>query len=672
MVRPVSPDTDFKVALRVTGKYRYAATQPHIRDERSGKTIRRYVYWGEVSEDLRFIPNSRFLAASESKRKRLIFPSAWDLSAVPSLSRNLPEIPAIAAPYPGKDGSPCTGAVSVSPAREQSDNRLYGGPWFLWQIAAKKQVVPDLLKVFRDQRGMVADIMTLAMFLILTGYPLSMIVCWQRYTRPLSENSLTPACITRLLQRITDEERRRFLSLRLARDEGGERSKEGRIEGSKTLVACVFGTPSASPGLPADITWNRRRDDHELPPLPEQNPPLLAVYSLRSREPVYYRTLDGKEDDAGEMTGSDAGIPRAAANELRALTGGALRVIFAGSSASPDDIAVMVLKERSFLAGCWVIWEPVYRNVCRIKFDSQGMPLEMTYSAEYGIYTAQCDTPWTVPGAPEDSATTKIANLTVNLFLDMKERIRMLTLINEEIKKEAQIAGEKNGTPGTQEQLTALAVKLRYCNVKLSRNRLLVISLNEKAINKTKAIAGFSAAVSGNVPGDALSQYRLYALISEQEKQFAAMKDRLEGDTSGARPEYDIEDIWPEYDIEDIWPEEGETGGKTGRLFILFLALIMLREIQAVWEQKLRAKYPSPMADVHEMFPVRFTEHADGSAHITGFTASQAEICQAFSLPVPEECRSRHQKAETGTAAAARKPGRPKGSLNRKQVRGML
>ena len=97
------------------------------------------------------------------------------------------------------------------------------------------------------------------------------------------------------------------------------------------------------------------------------------------------------------------------------------------------------------------------------------------------------------------------------------------------------------------------------------------------------------------------------------------------------------------------------------RFFILFLLLILRRELQTFWEQKLRAKYPSPLDVLHEMFPVRFTEHADGSAHITGFTASQAEICQAFSLPVPEECRSRHQKAETGRAAAARK-----------QVRGML
>ena len=78
------------------------------------------------------------------------------------------------------------------------------------------------------------------------------------------------------------------------------------------------------------------------------------------------------------------------------------------------------------------------------------------------------------------------------------------------------------------------------------------------------------------------------------------------------------------------------------RFFILFLLLILRRELQTFWEQKLRAKYPSPLDVLHEMFPIRFTEHADGSAQITDFTASQAEICQAFALSVPQDGESRH------------------------------
>ncbi|WP_406037688.1 hypothetical protein, partial [Succinimonas sp.] len=82
--------------------------------------------------------------------------------------------------------------------------------------------------------------------------------------------------------------------------------------------------------------------------------------------------------------------------------------------------------------------------------------------------------------------------------------------------------------------------------------------------------------------------------------------------------------------------------------------------------------YPSSLDVLQEMFPIRFVEYDDGSTHVTSFTTPQAEICQAFSLPIPEDCLSNHQKVEIDRAVANRKPGRPKGSLNRKQVRGAL
>ncbi len=47
----------------------------------------------------------------------------------------------------------------------------------------------------------------------------------------------------------------------------------------------------------------------------------------------------------------------------------------------------------------------------------------MTYLQEYGIYAAQYETPLTVLTAPEVSGAGKNVKLTVNLFLDMKERI---------------------------------------------------------------------------------------------------------------------------------------------------------------------------------------------------------------------------------------------------------
>lgn len=625
MGRPANPDTDFKVALRVTGKYRYAATQPHITDENSGKTVRRYVYWGEVSEDLRFIPNSRFILTPESKRKRLIFPPAWDISAIDSVDSEAPEIPAVADPYVANDGSAFTGTVSACPAAGQFNNGLYGGSWFLWQIAVKKHVVEDLLQVFSEQRGIVEDIMTLAMFPILTKYNYSMTERWQKYTKTPSRRSLSPSYITRLTQKITDDHRMLFLKLRIAR------------EGGKAVVACDSTTRSAYGHCLADIRWGNNKDNKEL-----QNTLEVVVYSLSSHEPIYYRTFGGNENDARTL--------RTIVNDLKALKCGDLTVIFDRGYETPENIDTMILEEQCFLVCGKVSQEPVYSNLCKIKFDQQGMPLDMMYLQEHGIYAIQYETPRTVLANPEDSGSGKNVKLKVNLFLDMKKRIQILTLINEEIKKEAVIVREKDGTSCTEEQRKALSKQLRYYYVKSSKDKRMVISPNEKAIDKSKATAGFFASISYKVDGDALSQYKLYVMRDEQEKYFEAMKDQLG------------------FDVQGNWSEDG----KTGRLFILFIALIMRSEIRAVWGERLRKRYPSSLDVLQEMFPIRFVEYDDGSTHVTSFTTPQAEICQAFSIPIPEDCLSNHQKVEIDRAVANRKPGRPKGSLNRKQVRGAL
>ena len=83
--RPKNPDTDYKVIIHQPNGYRYAATQPHIIDSKTGAVRRRYCYWGDVSKDLKFTPNDRFLLASPSERARLIFPEGWVLSAIQSL-----------------------------------------------------------------------------------------------------------------------------------------------------------------------------------------------------------------------------------------------------------------------------------------------------------------------------------------------------------------------------------------------------------------------------------------------------------------------------------------------------------------------------------------------------------------------------------------------------------
>ena len=620
MARPKKPNTDFKVALRVTGRYRYAATQPHVRDPKTGNIVRRYVYWGEVSETLKFLPNDRYILASDEERNRLIFPESWDISAIDSVRKISPDIPVISDPCIANDGSAFSGTVRTCSSKGQFSNRFYGGTWFLWQIAVRKHVVEDLLRVFDDRRSVVNDIMTLAMFPILTRWSYSQTERWQRYTKTPSERQLTPCYITRLTQCIDDSHRMQFLKLRIRRQNG------------KALVACDSTTRSAYGRCLADIRWGHNKDNEAL-----QNTLEVVVYSLDTHEPIYYRTFGGNENDSRTL--------RTIVSDLVALHCGELTVIFDRGYESEENIDAMINAEQCFLVCGKVCQKPVINSVYKVEYDPQGLPTNMDYSSEYRIYAAQFEEKRTVTG---NSGSGRTVTMKVNLFLDMKKRMTALTDINEKIKAEAALLKDKEGKSMTKEECQTLFKRLSYHKVKLSGDKLLLTEPHEKAIAKDKAMAGFFSSVSYKVDGNALEQYRMYILRDEQEKYFEEMKDQLGFDMQ----------------------EDSSEDGKTGRLFILFIALIMRSEIRAVWGSKLKKDYPSSIDVLHEMAPIRYVEYEGGSAHITGFTTPQTDICRAFAIPVPEDCLSSCQKAAVDKATSGRGPGRPKGSLNKKKAVG--
>ena len=88
MARPISAETANKVTLHVNGGYRYASTRPRVTNEATGKNTNKSIHWGTVTEDLRFIPNQRYIYASPEERDKLVFPEDWDLSEVRELSSN--------------------------------------------------------------------------------------------------------------------------------------------------------------------------------------------------------------------------------------------------------------------------------------------------------------------------------------------------------------------------------------------------------------------------------------------------------------------------------------------------------------------------------------------------------------------------------------------------------
>ena len=617
--RPKNPDTDYKVIIHQPNGYRYAATQPHIKDPKTGVTRRRYCYWGDVSEDLKFFPNDRFLLASPSERARLIFPEGWDLSEIQSLC-TAEDAPPVMDPCLVNDGSAFTGTVRLSPATDQYNNRFYGGTWFLWGIAVNKHIVEDLLKVFHDDLVAVNDILTLAMFPIITKKNYNQVERWQGYTKAPSTHPLSPSFITRFTQKITDNHRMQFLKLRINR------------QAPKALVACDSTTRSAYGKCLADIRWGKNKDNEQL-----QNTLEVVVYSPDTHEPIYYRAFAGNENDSRTL--------RTIITDLQKLGCTDLMVVFDRGYETDENVTDMIRHDQSFLICGKVGQKPVYSNIQKVLYDADGLPANMSYYPKEHVYTAQFEENRTLLMDPEDPGSQKTVTLKVNLYLDMADRMEELTRIKEAVREEESCIKAFIAS-GKEASVLNVALLQKVCpyhalDVDPETDKL-VCRLKDKQVTKAMNTAGFFSSVSYKIEGGATEQMALYALRDEQEKYFEEMKEQLG------------------FSVQRNSSEDG----KTGRLFILFIGLILHSQIRRIWSQKLKKDYPSSVDVLHEMLPVRYAEYADGSSHVTGFTDPQVAICKAFDLPVPEECLSATQKAVARRNSSGKR-GRPKGTVNK-------
>ena len=82
-------------------------------------------------------------------------------------------------------------------------------------------------------------------------------------------------------------------------------------------------------------------------------------------------------------------------------------------------------------------------------------------------------------------------------------------------------------------------------------------------------------------------------------------------------------------------PEEG----KTGRLFILFVSLILSSYVLHVWNStELHEHFSSSLEFLEEMRSSRCIEHKNKAKVIPPFTGDQVKICKVFPIEFPKGC----------------------------------
>jgi len=484
----------------------------------------------------------------------------------------------------------------------ENNNRLYGDIWLLEQVALRIGIRQDLEAVFSGNREIVDDIITLAVFPYLTKYTYNRVARWQKVAGAPSTRELAPPEITRLTQSVTERHRMELLKLRAARVEEGE------------LCAVDSTTRSAYGESLADIRWGKNKEGLPLPQTTE-----VVVYSLSSHMPVYYRTFPGNMPDS-------RGMDTIFADLAAAGFGGAVFVTDRGYE-TIRNLEKHILRGHSVVM-CAKTGQKKVMDTIRKLGEFGTRPTGMHIDPEAKIYHIQHELDYVAKGAG------KATRLKLNLYFDPVRR--SLELLEMDICLSLQLESLREKLVNNAILSDDRTVKRDYSYYNIIcdpvTREIETFSLNEQKVAKARRTSGFFSIITHGVGYSAMEAYKVYGLRDEQEKCFQQMKDQMVSDR------------------QRNWSEEG----KTGRLFILFVSLIISSYVRHIWgSTRLRDLFSSSLEMLDEMRPIRLVEHTGHPRTITPFVGTQVDICDVFGFDIPEGCRSEY--------ASPRKPKRKRG-----------
>lgn len=599
MPRPINPECAYHFVTHTTHGHTYASVQCTVVGK-DGRNVRRHKHYG-VIKDNKFFPSMDFISLPVSERAKFIFPSEWDLSLVDKFSDRR---------SPGRPVLDC-----------EAQNRLYGDIWLLEQIAEKTKIRRDLEAVFEGNGEMVEAVMTLAMFPYLTKYSYSRVERWQRNVKAPCDFPLTPKTITKLTQAITEKHRMELLSLRASR------------LGKDELCAVDSTSRSTYGESLADIHWGKNKEH-----LPLEQINSAVVYTLSSHMPVYYRTFPGNMPDSRSLDVI-----------LKDLKDSGFRDIALITDRGYDSLRNMERYIRSGQAMLMSvkIGQKYIMDIISGFGSYELCPDAMSIDPETELAWSQHDLEYEVEAT--NGRSRKADRLKLNIYLDAKRRSMLLLKLRMELDRQkaeleammregtsqaADVFTPSEDTDSKDNKETVKNYGYYKVHCTLSTMKVKSFERNEAKIAKTRMLAGYFASVTHRLDFTAMEAYHHYKLRDEQEKYFEQMKEQMVADR------------------QRCWSEEGWTG----RQFILFVSLILGSYVRHIWKTRLKDKFSSSLEVLDEMRCIRCIEHPGHARKITPFVGAQLDICEAFEVAPPAECRKEYVSIRKQTA----KRGRPR------------
>jgi hypothetical protein len=495
------------------------------------------------------------------------------------------------------------------PSSDDDDsNKLYGDIWLLEQIAGNTGLRKDLEEALGGNREMADAIMTLAMFHITTGNTFNRAAHWQRIERVPCRRPLTSADITYLTQGITERHRMDLFRLRAARTKDGD------------LCAVDSTTRSAYGSSLADIKWGKNKER-----LPLEQTTEMVVYDLNTHMPIYYRTFPGNIPDS-----------RSVETILLDLRHAGFPLLVLITDRGYESVRNM---ERYILDGQpLIMWVKVRQKMVLDRIRAFGSfahsPEGMEVDEDSRIYYRQYDIDYRVevrPGVEKDAD-----RLRLNLYFDPVRRSEELTSLDVAVKRQRAALEEirQGGLAMDDDESIRKNYPYFTVNIKGDDRTLVSYELNTKKVEEARLSSGFYANVTHKLDLNPMQALDAYSLRDEQEKLFEQQKGPLGCDRQRS------------------WSEDG----KNGRLFIMFVALIMSSYLKYVWKTTpLKKSFCSSLEILDEMRSIRIVEHRGKARHITPFVGRQLDICEAFGFPVPDNCAPKYKSKKV----KAKGPGRP-------------
>ena len=581
--RPPRSDGKIRVSIHVNNGYRYACTQPWTIDPESGRKKYHQVYWGQVDENLRFIPSVRYIYASDEEKAMLDFPPEWDLGEIHKFSGSRDK------------GRPAFDGTDV--------NRFYGDIWLLEQVARETGIRKDLEEVFGGNRDLVDDILTLAMFPYVTGFTYNRVARWQKIAKSPSRRELAPATITLLTQSITEAHRMNLLKLRAARLHKDE------------LCAVDSTSRSAYGKSLTDIRWGKNKER-----LPLEQTVEVVVYTLDSHMPVYYRTFPGNMQDSRSLQTILNDLQHAGFSDIVLVTDRGYEKI--------RNLETYILKNQAMIM-CTKVQQSLVMEKILQYGDFSTRPDDMAIDQESKLYHQQFAIDY-----PVESTGTSVRQsqrLRLNLYFDSVRRSEELVQMDIDITVQQEKLQLLLREQEPLEDDLSLKRHFRYFTLQYDPGKRLLKSfeLDHNKVEKARRTSGFFSIMTHKLDMDAMETYRTYKLRDEQEKAFQQMKGQMVSDR------------------QRTWSEEG----KTGRLFILFVSMILGSMVRHTWRTtELHELFSSSLDVLDEMRSIRCIEHTGRAKFITPFVGKQLDICDAFGFKVPQSCspdyvsRKKHPK----------------------------